>query len=82
MPSRPPGGDRPDRLLSVGQLAEYLNVSEAWIRERILNRTLAYTKIGKHVRFTPEQVDQRRRQRSRRGVSELVPPYNAALTGH
>lgn len=49
---------RAPRLLTVTELALYLNVSTGWVRKGILSRTLPYTKLGKNVRFTPEQVAQ------------------------
>lgn len=52
--------DRPGtpQLLTVQQLATYLNVSAGWVRKGILTRTLPHTKLGKSVRFTPAQVDE------------------------
>lgn len=44
------------RLLDVVELAVVLNVSPSWVRKGVLNRTIPYTKIGRTVRFTPEQV--------------------------
>jgi excisionase family DNA binding protein len=49
---RPAGG-----LITVEELAAYLAVSVAWVRKGVLERTLPCTKIGRHVRFTPEQVE-------------------------
>ena len=46
------------RLLTVKELAAVLNVSVAWVRKGILERSIPYTKIGRNVRFTPEQVVQ------------------------
>jgi excisionase family DNA binding protein len=54
----PPAARRPNRLLTVEQLAGYLAVPVAWVRKGVLERTLPYTKIGKNVRFTPSQVEQ------------------------
>lgn len=53
-----PAEDRPDRLLTVAELAAYLNVSPGWVRARVLNRSLPHTKVGRGVRFTPAQVQQ------------------------
>ncbi len=46
------------RLMTVEQLASYLNVPTAWVRKGILSRTLPYTKLSESVRFTPAQVTQ------------------------
>jgi excisionase family DNA binding protein len=48
----------PARLLTVDELAVFLAVSVAWVRKGVLERTLPYTKIGRNVRFTPQQVAQ------------------------
>jgi excisionase family DNA binding protein len=45
-------------LLKVEGLARLLQVSEAWVRKGILERTLPHTKIGRNIRFTPAQVQQ------------------------
>jgi excisionase family DNA binding protein len=58
VPMPPPSEDRPDRLLTIAELAAYLNVSTGWVRAGVLNRTLPHTKIGRGVRFTPVQVQQ------------------------
>jgi excisionase family DNA binding protein len=44
-------------LLTVAEVAAKLNVSQAWVRKGILNRTLPFTKLGRSVRFTPAQVE-------------------------
>jgi excisionase family DNA binding protein len=46
----------PSKLLDVAELAALLNVSPAWVRKGALTRTIPYTKIGRAVRFTSEQV--------------------------
>jgi excisionase family DNA binding protein len=48
----------PGGLLRVRELAQLLNVSQAWIRKGVLERTLPYTKLGRSIRFTPAQVEQ------------------------
>ena len=58
-PSPSPQGDGVrGGLLRVRELAELLNVSQAWVRKGVLERTLPYTKLGRSIRFTPAQVEQ------------------------
>jgi excisionase family DNA binding protein len=44
------------RLLDIDGVADLLNVPEAWLRKAVSARTVPFTKIGKHVRFTPEHI--------------------------
>jgi excisionase family DNA binding protein len=43
-------------LLTVAELAAVLKMSEGWVRKGVLQRTLPFTKLGRSVRFTPEQA--------------------------
>jgi excisionase family DNA binding protein len=43
-------------LLTVDELARFLNVSASWVRKGVLERTLPFTKLGRSVRFTADQV--------------------------
>lgn len=46
-----------DTLLDMDGLAEYLGMSKEWVRKRVKNRQIPFTRIGdRHVRFTPEHV--------------------------
>jgi len=46
------------RLLTVGEAAERLNVSAAYVRRRLLfEKRIAYVKIGGHVRIEPGQIE-------------------------
>lgn len=44
-------------LLDVAQAAERLNVTEHYIRRLVRERRVAYVKLGRHVRFRPEDLD-------------------------
>jgi excisionase family DNA binding protein len=46
----------PDRLLDIDGLAAYLDVPRTWVRDKITARALPHTRVGRHVRFTPEHV--------------------------
>lgn len=41
-----------ERLRTFTEAAEYLNVPESWLREKVARRKVPHTRLGKHVRFT------------------------------
>jgi len=45
-------------LLTVPETAEYLNVTERFIRRLVYERRIEYSKLGKHVRFTTQALDE------------------------
>jgi excisionase family DNA binding protein len=46
------------RLLTVEQAAEWLNVSPAYVRRRLIfPRRIAYVKIGRHVRIDERDLE-------------------------
>jgi excisionase family DNA binding protein len=46
-----------DKYLTVPQAADYLNTSERFIRRLIAERRVAFHRVGRHVRFTPADLD-------------------------
>jgi excisionase family DNA binding protein len=46
-----------DRLLTVEEAADRLGTSVRFVRRLILERRIAYTKLGRHVRITPRDLD-------------------------
>ncbi len=44
-------------LLDITQLAERLGVSERFVRRLVEERRIPFLKIGKYVRFDPDDVD-------------------------
>jgi excisionase family DNA binding protein len=46
-----------DTLLSVEQAAERLGTSVRFVRRLVFERRIAYTKLGRHVRFDPDDLD-------------------------
>ncbi len=46
---------RPETL-SVQEAAEFLGMSESWIREAVAKRLLVCCKLGRKVRFLPEDL--------------------------
>ena len=47
----------PQPLLDIEQAAERLNVSPRFIRRLIAQRRIDYLKIGKFIRFQPDELD-------------------------
>jgi excisionase family DNA binding protein len=46
-----------ERLLTVDEAAERLGMSARFIRRRIAERRIAYTKLGRHVRIAARDLD-------------------------
>ena len=46
-----------DGLLDVAGLAGHLGVSERFVRRLVDQRRIPFHKIGKYVRFSPEEVN-------------------------
>ena len=46
-----------DRLLTVEEAAERLGTSVRFVRRLILERRIAYTKLGRHVRIASGDLD-------------------------
>ena len=46
------------RLLTIAEAADYLNVPERWVREAVRQRKVRCTRLGKHVRFRSEHLDE------------------------
>ncbi len=49
--------DAKDRLLSVEEAAEYLNVGVRFIRRVVADRRIPYVKVGKYVRLKRSVLD-------------------------
>ena len=49
--------DEKDALLDVAQLADYLNVSQAWVYDRIRDNEIPHSKLGKYLRFKKRDID-------------------------
>lgn len=45
-----------DQLWSVADVAKYLNVKDSAVRRWIYEQTIRFHKIGRLVRFMPEQI--------------------------
>jgi excisionase family DNA binding protein len=52
----PPPPNRP--LLTIDEAAEYLNVPARWVADAVRQRKIRCTRIGKHVRFRVEHLDE------------------------
>ena len=45
-------------LLTLAEVATLLSVPESWLRKRVASHTVPCTRLGRHIRFTRQQVDQ------------------------
>jgi excisionase family DNA binding protein len=45
-------------LLTIDEAAGYLGVSPRWVAEAVRQRRVRCTRIGKHVRFTSEHLEE------------------------
>lgn len=45
-----------EKWLNKKQLAEVLNVGESWVRNAVTARAIPHRRVGRHVRFAPEDV--------------------------
>ncbi len=55
-PPRPRQADE-DALCMPSEAAEYLHVTERWIRRAIAERRIPYVKVGRLVRFRKSDLD-------------------------
>jgi excisionase family DNA binding protein len=46
-----------ERLLTVQEAAERLGTSVRFVRRLVFERRIAYTKLGRHVRIAPRDLD-------------------------
>jgi excisionase family DNA binding protein len=51
------GGGGMETYLTIGELAEYIKLSEQTVRRYVLNRTVPYHKIHKAVRFRVSEIE-------------------------
>ena len=46
-----------DRLLTVDEAAERLGTSVRFVRRLVFEQRITYTKLGRHVRIAPRDLD-------------------------
>jgi excisionase family DNA binding protein len=51
-----PGTEELPRLLSIGQLAERLGTTPRHVRRLVAERRVPFVKVGRLVRFDPEDI--------------------------
>ncbi len=49
---------KPDVLMSVADVAEYLKVTKSWVYEKVHTRQIPFRKAGKFPRFKKNHIDQ------------------------
>ena len=45
-----------EKLLTLKEIAEQLNVKESWLKAMIFRNEIPYIKIGKHIRFGQSEI--------------------------
>jgi len=48
----------PQHLMTIDEAAAYLNVPHRWVAEAVRTQRIRCTRIGKHVRFRPEHLEE------------------------
>jgi excisionase family DNA binding protein len=61
------------RLLTIAEAAAVLNVPENWLRKKVAAHAVPYTRLGKHVRFTPAHLDQIIESGEQRPIAVVAP---------
>jgi excisionase family DNA binding protein len=57
-PKTDPSEQRKQSLLTITEAAAYLNVPARWVTDAVRQRKIRCTRIGTHVRFRPEHLDE------------------------
>jgi excisionase family DNA binding protein len=52
-----PSGAGPTHLYNIVEAASVLGVPEGWLRKKVSARAVPHTRLGKHVRFTDDQLN-------------------------
>ncbi len=47
-----------EKLLTLAEVAERLNTTPRHVRRLVFERRIAYRKLGRYVRFHPDDVDE------------------------
>lgn len=45
-------------LFTYEQAAQWLNVRQSWLEAAVQHRKVPHHRLGRHVRFTPDDLDQ------------------------
>ena len=45
-----------EKLMTISELAEFLNVKVSWVRATVFKREIPFVKVGHHVRFTKDDI--------------------------
>jgi excisionase family DNA binding protein len=46
----------PEGLVSIDGAAAWLNVPASWVRDKVSARAIPYTKVGRHARFSADDL--------------------------
>ncbi|WP_150241521.1 helix-turn-helix domain-containing protein [Nocardiopsis quinghaiensis] len=50
-------GKVPERLLTIPEVARVLAVPQSWLREKVRLRKVPHRRLGKHVRFSSQDLE-------------------------
>ena len=50
-------GAVPERLVTIPEAARVLAVPESWLREKVRLRKVPHRRLGKHVRFSSQDLE-------------------------
>ncbi|WGX96889.1 helix-turn-helix domain-containing protein [Nocardioides sp. L-11A] len=64
---------RPTGLLTIDEAAEYLHVPARWVADAVRARKVRCTRIGKHVRFRIEHLEELIAAGEQPATAEVVP---------
>jgi len=71
------------RMLTLGELCEWLNITERHARKLVARAAIPYRKVGHLLRFPESEVERWSRPRSRHVVTEADPgPVKVSATRH
>lgn len=43
-------------LLTIEQVSDLLKVKPSWLRWHVFKRNIPYVKVGRHIRFEPNEI--------------------------
>ena len=48
--------ERPRKLMNIDEMAEFLNIPIATVRDYVWRKQIPYVKVGRHIRFRHEEI--------------------------
>jgi excisionase family DNA binding protein len=47
-----------EKLLTIKEVSEILSVKESWVRSQIFQKKIAHVKLGRHIRFERDSINE------------------------